>query len=151
MSESHSAVLHPVDFESLRKGQTISVEAIEAIYKVRRETQEYQLKALGLKAQIESHGFRVEFAQGALRLLTDSEYARHNRKRIKQASRKLLATAALPAPDLMTLTDEERAEWDNADHRARRHAMGVLERERALRAEVKALTAGTKREPSRIR
>jgi len=70
---------HPIDFDSLQKGDVIPVERLEKITRTKHGTSEYQLAVLDLSKQIEKEKYLrgtpvfVVQQNSALRLLTDKE------------------------------------------------------------------------------
>lgn len=85
---------YPLDFDSLQKGDTITVEQLEEIIGHNRLTTRYNLGVLNLceriRRELEDRGKHITTAviKGALRLLTDEEAAEYTHRQFKVGLRK---------------------------------------------------------------
>jgi hypothetical protein len=132
-----STKLHPIDFDRLEKGTWIEAEEIESATFSRRNEPLYNVRALGLAAQIEKRtGIVCKMDGHRLRLMTDSEALSWTIREGVKASRRLDRSADRLAGNI------DRRQLSDAEKRLHEHATRVitsmasaqrLEREKAQR------------------
>lgn len=115
---------YPMDFGSLRRGDYLPPERVEAIVDARRTAPDYRLRLLDLRAMVEIH-FRsigdlatVITDQEGLRILTHEEQSRHAPKRARRHMRGMgKAAQEFAGVDVAQLSVEQRQIHDEAQRR----------------------------------
>ncbi len=116
-NEIQSTTRWPLDYDSLDKGDMISVDRIEQITGTKHGTDAYTFSSLKLAKRIQSelHDrgriWTVKSDRGALRILTDSEAAAYNHEIQVQDRRSMLRRFHLQqAVDTAQLTESDKQE-----------------------------------------
>ena len=106
---------YPLDFEALEKGYVITAAEIEKISGKQRGTDEYKFAQLSLKERVEREMALLgkpatcKCERDDLRILTDSEAAKHTHDLFMQAISAMRRNFGRKASvDIENLTDEER-------------------------------------------
>ena len=112
---------YPLDFESLKKGMTITAAQIQKICGHQPGTQEYEFYILTLRKQImeykKLHGdpVTVNTCSGCINILTDSEAAIYNDNDFNRRKNGMLrAYGRQRNVDSTQLTTEERKAWERS-------------------------------------
>jgi len=129
------ALVHPIDFESIRKGDAIGQAQIEIISQVRysEDPERYRIEQMQLKGQIEQHrpDLAVVMSRRCLRVLTDPELVGYRQTRQERDVRSLKRNVALGARvDRSQLGETEVRRADCLDMHI---AVSAIEADRNLR------------------
>lgn len=133
---------HPLDFDALKKGDTISLAELEDILSIRSDDPSFPLKRLALQQQIESemdergNPVTVATRKGQIVILTDDQAAEYNPHCFRLYQRRMAkAHARTLAVDPGELTDIQRRQHEqNVMVQTRVLAAGQEARQLALRA-----------------
>lgn len=108
---------YPIDTSAIHKGDEFSVEKVEQITGLERDTTAFRLAALGLQSLIQKRtGFTVKaLTTGGLRVLTDPEASEHNRRQFEHNMRGMFLRHELNLNvDRTALSEEQLARHDRA-------------------------------------
>lgn len=140
----------PLDFDALKKGDVISEDRLEAITSEKRETKEYQFKAMSLADRIEremaERGLSVYAVvrREKIRILTDDEAKEHTQRLGLQAVRKLFrAVRKGGAVDTTGFTIEQKQEHERQIIMLGRYAAAIKQVRRELTVEPTTRTVPT--------
>lgn len=139
---------YPLDFDLLKKGDSISPERLEALTQKQRGTDGYNLAVLALRERIvrecrdRGRHFTVALVKGSLRVLTDEEASLYNartfRAGFKRSSKSLRRLAKVDASQL--------SDGQKIDHERNLIVLGkVLQAARTARASALLALAGHQR------
>lgn len=115
-SELTTATPYPIDFDSISKGDVITVKQLEEIYGAEYGTKEYNLACMKLIEAIHLHTarkgcpMRARVDKGAIRILTDSEGVQYAEDRHEASIRSMIRNHAMASAtiDAANLTVQER-------------------------------------------
>lgn len=130
-----TAVVHPMDFEAVAKGDVIGQGQIELISQVRytEDPERYRIEQMKLRSQIREHrpDLAVVTEKRCLRILTDVELPGYRQARLEHSVRALKTNVELGAClDRSKLTEIEQRRADCID---RHVAQAAIEAARVLR------------------
>jgi hypothetical protein len=122
-AEPQVAERYPIDYDALKKGDSIGPGRLVEILGVRQTHPRWQLKLLALQQEIERElwdrgkPWTVAIRKGFIAVLTDSEAAEYNRRRFLSAQRSLHRSHRRnSAVDQANLAESERAMHHRAIH-----------------------------------
>lgn len=114
-----TATRHPIDYDALAQGHTITQDELKRITNCKPGTKQYQLKCLALQSQIEREMrergriWTIKIEKDEIRILTDAEASPYNHALQVQARGALFRRFALnSAVNIAELTEDQRKEHD---------------------------------------
>lgn len=133
---------HPIDFDSLHKGQVIPVEVLEEALGIKSNKEQYPLKLLGLKDQIKKHmrsigsPLTVKVRKKELHILMDAQATEYNfnwqKRRLRSSiefHRQLLEV------DSKNLTADEKRIHERRMLVSSRYAQAIRQTSKQIRVE----------------
>lgn len=105
---------YPIEFDILQKGQSLTAEFLENACGHERGTTKYEFFCMTLAQMIFTEtGFTAKRSGDDLRILTDSEAAQYNARRVEQHVRGVFQRfEMLAAVDLAGLGTDEKREYE---------------------------------------
>jgi hypothetical protein len=105
---------YPIDFDILQKGQLLTAEFLENACGHQRGTTKYEFFCMTLAQMIFAEtGFTAKRSGDDLRILTDSEAAQYNARRVEQHVRGVFQRfEMLASVDMAALAADERREYE---------------------------------------
>ncbi len=105
---------YPIDFDGLQKGHLLAAELLENACGHERGTTKYEFFCMTLAQMIFAEtGFTAKRSGDDLRILTDSEAAQYNARRVEQHVRGVFQRfEMLTSVDMAALTTDEKREYE---------------------------------------
>lgn len=111
----------PIDYEAIKKGDSIPVDKVERLVGVSRTDARFSLLAMQMAKQIErdlhinKKMWTVRTEGGSIRVLTDAEASHYNHSRQRRDRRSMFRRFALnSAVDATLLSDDQKQQHDRA-------------------------------------